>query len=362
MKTKVLLSVLLFSIRLNAQDIPASVASKLGCVEYQIKYKTNELWSYCECQTGKRKNGNIPDKSNGILITNVVAIKTSVKNASATIIKSVDEPNPVIEGGGILCGSMLLKVKGSYQKYQWYRNGVLISNETSNTIIIKSLGSYYCKVQANWATASNGKVIISNTISINKKGTEIPVFSILSDSLKPIKSSKLFVKEKIDLSKLTFQWYREDSSFLNFKNLTRPQPIKNATKNQYITSRTGVFSLYLSNSSGCVKKSTNNISISITPKKISTPSKISEIEKTGQNNFYYNIYPNPINNNMLHIETNNDAEIYNVLIYNNLSQKVFEGVIANQSIENIDLKNGIYILKIFDKNSNEMHSQFIEIN
>lgn len=364
MKTKVLLSLLIIKFGLNAQDIAPSVAVQLGCAEYQIKYKSNEQWTYCDCISGKRQNGNIPTSSKGaqILLTKVSAIRKTVKNASASELSVAKEQNPTIEGGGILCGSMVLKVKSDYKQYQWYRNGLKISNQTSKYLNINSLGNYYCEVVGNWITT--GTKLVSNTIVINKQGNEVPVFTITSDSLTPVKSSKLNIKDKIDLSKISFQWYKEDSSTI-IKSITKAAPIKNAIKSEYRTSRSGVYSLYLSNSTGCVKKSSNEIKITITPRKrgradLQTDDEL--ISNTSNNDFYYNIYPNPVKSSVLHIETNNNEGINNALIYNNLGQKVFEGEITNQLIENIDLTNGTYILRIFDKSNNELHTQFIEIN
>ena len=169
-----------------SQDLSMSVVRQLGCGEYMVKYRSSASWSYCDCKTGRRLQGNRASGGNATqtLITNVVAVKTSVRGATASLIRNV--------------------------------------------------------------------IVRSSSNSLNSESTD------------------------------------------------------------------NVFD-------------------------------------------YYKVYPNPITSSF-NIESNSGIEVAKVEIYNYLGKKVFDDQVNDQKVENINLKNGIYTLKIYDVNNTELNNQIISVN
>ncbi len=111
-----------------------------------------------------------------------------------------------------LCGGtprkLTLNYRGSYNKFQWFRNNKLISGETGKTITISKSGKYYVQFDKGTCSDSSTGNIHSNIITVSNleidlKIKSLPLVALCSDE-------KYTLVASIDNPEYVYKWYKDD--------------------------------------------------------------------------------------------------------------------------------------------------------
>ncbi len=152
-----------------------------------------------------------------------------VVNPVTIPVATANGPTTFCDGGSVLISS------SPSSRYQWFRNGVALANDTNQTYRASQTGSYRVRV-----TNEHGCEANSNSISVTvspspTKPTIVPggTVNICEGQTRTLTSS----------SASSYQWFKNGI------------PINNATSKTYVVSETGSYTVQVSNGSGCSNNS-----------------------------------------------------------------------------------------------------------
>lgn len=125
--------------------------------------------------------------------------------------------------------------------YLWYRDNVLIPNETNSIFNVTTAGTYYCKINYGICpTISQSNLVTMTTVPAQ-------VLSITSPNTILCGTNGIVMTSDLINASYTYQWYRD------------LQPITSATSATYIANMPGNYILIITNNA-CITSS-NNIAI-----------------------------------------------------------------------------------------------------
>lgn len=218
-------------------------------------------------------------------------------------------PQPTVNGANICIGDTVnLQVtapnNGTFQWYTQPNGGLPI--HTGNSLTINNLNStttYYVET-------------ISNTCTSNRTAVTVQVFQpqipIITQNGNQLQSTPA----------LTYQWYLNGN------------PIPGATTPTYTPTQNGSYSVLVTDVNGCSAMSE--------PFQYTTTSFSSSFDKT------ITIYPNPTQGNILQVQTSLVAD-WSYQIIDLQGRIVKEGKLTNTAIELNEIVNGMYYVKLFEK-------------
>jgi len=229
---------------------------------------------------------------------------------------------PTISPSGIinLCkpDAVNLSIEGSYDSYQWYKNGTIISGATSNNYNTNKPGYYSVTVMLGDCSATSAVQSVAVLAS--------PLANISAPNGLDLCFGVVKLKASYNAT-YTYQWYLEGS------------PIA-ATSYTYLPLETGNYYCEVTSAEGCSRNTT-------------TLTVINSCGRIGETKNTLNVYPNPSNGefNILFsadqsINTDADIRIYNLLgaqVYQN-STSIINGM-AEYNIQLNEL-SGMYFIKI----------------
>ncbi|HSB92437.1 MAG TPA: PKD domain-containing protein [Flavitalea sp.] len=118
--------------------------------------------------------------------------------------------------------------------YAWYRNGVVIPNQSTNALIVNSSGSYF-------AVLNPGGICSDTTRTV-----DVTVGTVIDTTLTTSGPTALCTGQAVTLSAaagFSYQWVKDGVS------------LPNQTARQYIANATGAYSVVLKNATGCADTS-----------------------------------------------------------------------------------------------------------
>ncbi len=192
----------------------------------------NEADNYTWTRDGEVLNEN----SNAILINQSGQYQVEVSTANCTNFSDVFTANFVsspnvqlsLTGTTNLCQgeSTVLEVENGADTYQWFKDGIEISNETSNTLVVSTSGNYYVQASLQTCLSSSETVNIVVTpypnVALNQSGT----LDLCDDN-----SAILSVPDGAD----TYTW------------LLNGSPIPNESDNSLTVNESGTYAVEASN-------------------------------------------------------------------------------------------------------------------
>lgn len=205
-----------------------------------------------------------------------------------------------------ICDGVIIKLFAAASstfpyRYQWYKDGLLLSTDTFSTINVARGGNYQLKL-----SNASGCTALSNISSVYQYPILLP--PVISKSASVLSIPKIYA---------SYQWYRN------------AKPILGATSNAYIVSFDGSYSVVVTDTNGCMSQSASFL-----------------IQGLGLTSFgiqSINIRPNPTSGKVfITIDSGIHYVITDVLGRDCLSDK--QGPVIDLSA----YPDGIYFVRMFD--------------
>ncbi len=190
--------------------------------------------------------------------------------------------------------------------YQWQRNGADWPGATQSTYTTQNSGDWTVKV----STPTGRCPSISNIVHLNLNASPNPLLSANGNML------------QTDNTYTTYQWYRNNVA------------ISGATSSTYSYTHDGFYKVYVTTDAGC-----NGMSAAFPVNSLKVGTVVNTEELT--------IFPNPTTGMI----TVNTSALLNIIIQN-IAGKLMMKKQATNSIDITSLPNGLYIIKLLDKNNN----------
>lgn len=218
--------------------------------------------------------------------------------------------------------SAILKSTGdSCNHYKWFKNGILISNATSKSLVVTDSGSYtIC------AYNDLGDSIISNAVSVEVHSN--PPGTVTVSANTNICKGAVLLTAPYGYGLLTYQWMKGASNIVG------------ATSQSYAPSSAGGYKVKVTNKFGCTSTS-------------ATTTVINNCSFASNPGIHY-LYPNPAGN-ILYVQFNASKSSDILIVLKNLEGTVFKkynyNVVKGEntiSIKVNDLVPGSYLIETFD--------------
>ncbi|MET3027062.1 hypothetical protein ABXT06_10310, partial [Flavobacterium sp. UW10123] len=155
-----------------------SSSTSANGVNYQLYDSSNAT-----VQSAKTGNGSALEWSNLSAANGYYVIATNASNCTSksNVVNITTNPNPTISIGGTLTAclttTLTTTTNASSPTYVWYKNNVIISGETSSSLVVNSDGDYKVKVR-NTVTGCEQTSAVS---TVKVSDTEKPVKPTLAD-------------------------------------------------------------------------------------------------------------------------------------------------------------------------------------
>lgn len=235
-----------------------------------------------------------------------------------------------------VCSNSSLELTALYQSnsYQWYYNGMPVSNATNDTLVVTQGGTY--KLLSQVGTTSH--YVFSEDITVTILNAPVVTITGTDTTYCPGDSITLTAT-----AGGTGQWYLNGS------------PIANATSNTYIATWIGNYNYLKTNLNGCSDSSATGFQIygDLT---CPPPTFIPSVEDASS----IKLYPNPAANEFT-LEMNTSAAYIQVCDINGKTVMTVTANGARSTVNVADLAPGLYIVKAMSNNDETLTMQKLAI-